>query len=147
MQTNKDTSIAALLNSAIADGQMLVKQQIELAKSELSYSAKQAASTSGLLIGAGVLGFLAFVFLLVAGAYGIVAAGLPVWAGFLIVAGLLLLVAAILGLLGRSRARKVGPPQRAISQAQETKAILSSRAPAASAIVPAPTAAVTTPVP
>lgn len=147
MQTNKDTSIAALVNSAIADGQMLVKQQIELAKSELSYTAKQAASTSGLLIGAGVLGFLAFVFLLVAGAYGIVAAGLPVWAGFLIVAGLLLLVAAILGLLGRSRAKKVGPPQRAISQAQETKAILSSRATPASAIVPAPSAPVTTPVP
>lgn len=147
MQTNKDTSIAALVNSAIADGQMLVKQQIELAKSELSYTAKQAASTSGLLIGAGVLGFLAFVFLLVAGAYGIVAAGLPVWAGFLIVAGLLLLVAAILGLLGRSRAKKVGPPQRAINQAQETKAILSSRATPASAIVPAPSAPVTTPVP
>jgi Flp pilus assembly protein TadB len=147
MQTNKDTSIAALVNSAIADGQMLVKQQIELAKSELSYSAKQAASTSGLLIGAGVLGFLAFVFLLVAGAYGLVAAGLPVWAGFLIVAGALLLVAAILGLLGRSRAKKVGPPQRAISQAQETKAILSSRATPAAAIVPAPSAPVTTPVP
>lgn len=147
MQTNKDASIASLVNSAIADGQMLVKQQIELAKSELSYSAKQAASTSGLLIGAGVLGFLAFVFLLVAGAYGIVAAGLPVWAGFLIVAGVLLLVAAILGLLGRSRAKKVGPPQRALSQAQETKAILASRATPASAIVPAPTAPVTTPVP
>ena len=147
MQTNKDSSIASLVNSAIADGQMLVKQQIELAKSELSYSAKQAASTSGLLIGAGVLGFLAFVFLLVAGAYGIVAAGLPVWAGFLIVAGVLLLVAAILGLLGRSRAKKVSPPQRAISQAQETKAILASRATPASAIVPAPTAPVTTPVP
>jgi Flp pilus assembly protein TadB len=147
MQTKKDSSVAALVNSAIADGQMLVKQQIELAKAELSYSAKQAASTSGMLIGAGVLAFLAFVFLLVAGAYGLVAAGLPVWAGFLIVAGLLLLVAAILGLLGRARAKKIGPPQRAISQAQETKALLSSRGPSASAVVAVPSDPVSTPVP
>lgn len=146
MQTKKDASVASLVNSAIADGQMLVKQQIELAKAELSYSAKQAASTSGLLIGAGVLAFLAFVFLLVAGAYGLVAAGLPVWAGFLIVAGVLLLVAAILGLLGRSRARKVSGPQRALSQAQETKAALSSRAPS-TALVSLPSSPVPAPRP
>ena len=109
MQTS-DTSLSALVNSAIADGQTLVKQQIELAKSEMSYSAKQAAATSGMFVGAGVLGFLAFIFILVAGAYGIVAAGLPEWAGFLIVAGTLLLIAAILGVVGRSRAKKVGPP-------------------------------------
>jgi Flp pilus assembly protein TadB len=148
MQTNKGTSVAALVNSAISDGQLLVKQQIELAKSELSYSAKQAASTSGMLIGAGVLAFLAFVFMLVAGAYGLVAAGLPVWAGFLIVAGVLLLVAAILGLLGRARAKKVGPPQRAISQAQETKTLLAGRGGAGpSAVVAVPTTSVSSPVP
>jgi hypothetical protein len=127
MQPKQDASISTLVNSAIADGQILVKQQIELAKSELSYSAKQAAATSGMLIGAGVLAFLGFVFLLVAGAYGLVAAGMQEWAGFLIVAGALILVAVILGLLGRSRSKKVGPPQRAISQAQETKTALSAR--------------------
>jgi hypothetical protein len=127
MQPKQDASISTLVNSAIADGQILVKQQIELAKSELSYSAKQAAATSGMLIGAGVLAFLGFVFLLVAGAYGLVAAGLQEWAGFLIVAGALILVAVILGLLGRSRSKKVGPPQRAMNQAQETKSALSAR--------------------
>jgi hypothetical protein len=146
METKQEASVAELVNSVITDGQALVKQQIELAKSELSYSAKQAAATSGMLIGAGVLGFLAFVFLLVAGAYGIVAAGLPVWAGFLIVAGVLLLVAAILGLLGRSRSKQVGPPQRAIAQANETKAALSARA-GAPAANPASTASTTSPTP
>lgn len=136
-----DSSLSSLVNSALVDGQALVKQQIELAKSELSYSAKQAAATSGMLIGAGVLGFLAFIFLLVAGAYGIVAAGLPVWAGFLIVAGSLLLIAAILGLLGRNRAQKVGPPERAIAQAQQTKEALATRSvPAATSTTVATTA-------
>jgi Flp pilus assembly protein TadB len=137
----QDSGVASLVNSVITDGQALVKQQIELAKSEIQYSAKQAAATSGMLVGAGVLAFLAFVFSLVAAAYGLVQAGLPVWAGFLIVAGVLLLVAIILGLLGRSRAKRVGPPQRALAQAQETKAALTSLTPgsgsAGTSLVPA----------
>jgi hypothetical protein len=125
METQSQASISALVNSAIADGQTLVKQQIELAKAEMSTSAKHAAATSGMFIGAGVLGFLAFVFALVAGAYGIVAAGLPVWAGFLIVAGSLLLIAAILGLVGRAQSKKVKGPARAMAQMEQTKAALS----------------------
>lgn len=127
METNQDARVSTLVGSAIADGQTLIKQQIELAKSELNHSAKQAAASSGMLIGAGVLAFLGFVFALVAGAYGLVAAGLPEWAGFLIVAGVLLLVGAILGLLGKKRTRQVTGPQRAIAQAQETKVALAGR--------------------
>jgi hypothetical protein len=162
---SKQDGVAALVNNVLTDGQALVKQQIELAKAELQYSAKQAAATSGMLVGAGVLGFLAFVFALVAAAYGLVAAGLTVWAGFLIVAGILLLVAIILGLLGRARSKKVGPPTRALAQVQETKAAISVRpgsAPAAgsaaagagataldastpAALTPVPAAAASTP--
>jgi hypothetical protein len=125
MDSNSDTSVSTLVNSAITDAQSLVRQQIELAKAEVAQSAKQAAGASGLLIGAGVLAFLAFVFALVAAAYGIVEAGLPVWAGFLIVAGILLLIGIILGLVGKSRVKYVTPPQRAIRQAERTKAELS----------------------
>ena len=67
MDSNKDASISALVNSAITDAQSLVRSQIELAKAEVTQSAKQAAGASGLLIGAAVLAFLAFVFALVAG--------------------------------------------------------------------------------
>jgi Flp pilus assembly protein TadB len=137
----QDSGVASLVNAVLTDGQTLVKQQIELAKSEIQYSAKQAAATSGMLVGAGVLAFLAFVFALVAAAYGLIQAGLPPWAGFLVVAGVLLLVGIILGLLGRSRAKRVGPPQRAITQVQETKAALTSRVPtggsAGTSLVPA----------
>ena len=126
MDSNSPTSVSTLVNSAITDAQSLVRQQIELAKAEVTQSAKQAAGASGLFIGAAVLGFLAFVFALIAGAYGFVAAGLPVWAGFLIVGGILLLIAIILGLVGKSRTKHITPPQRAISQAEKTKASLSS---------------------
>jgi Putative Actinobacterial Holin-X, holin superfamily III len=128
MQTQQqDSSLSSLLNSAIVDGQTLVKQQIELTKAELSESAKNAAATSGMFIGAAFFGFLGFVFLLVAAAYGLVRAGLDEWAAFLIVAAVLLLVTAILALMGRSRAKRIGPPERSIAQVNETKAALTSR--------------------
>lgn len=124
MDNNSDASLSSLVNSAITDAQTLVRDQIELAKAEVSQSAKQAAAASGLFIVAAVLAFLAFIFALVAGAYGLVAAGLPVWAGFLIVAGTLVLVALILALAGRSRVKKVQPPVRAIDQVERTKVAL-----------------------
>lgn len=127
MNTQQDSSVAALVSSAITDTQALVKHQIDLTKAELQQSARQAAAGSGMFVGAGVLGFLAFVFALVAGAYGLVAAGLPEWAAFLIVAGILILVAAILAVVGRGRMQKVGPPERSIAAAAETKAALTTR--------------------
>lgn len=130
-------SIAALVQSAITDTQQLVRGQIELTKAELQASVKESANGAGLLIGAGVLAFLGFVFILVAAAYGLVAAGLPVWAGFLIVAVILVIVAAILGLIGRKHLKKVGPPQRSIAAIEATKASLVGVTPAGSDVVPA----------
>lgn len=129
----QDSSIAALVSSAIADTRALIQQQIDLAKAEMRQSAKEAAASSGLFIGAGVLAFLGFVFVLVAAAYGIVAAGLPVWAGFLIVAVVLILVALILALVGRARSKRIGPPQRAIAAANETAQALQRAVPGSGA--------------
>lgn len=138
METQSQASISALVGSAITDGQTLLKQEIELAKAELSISAKHAAASSGMFIGAAVLGFLAFVFALVAAAYGIVAAGLPEWAGFLIVAGSLILIAVILVLVGRGQAKQVSGPERAIAQAEATKAALTAATDSAGSTVATP---------
>jgi len=140
----QDTSIAALVSSAIADTRALIQQQVDLAKAELRQSAKEAAASSGLFIGAGVLAFLGFVFVLVSAAYGIVAAGLPVWAGFLIVAGVLILIALILALVGRARSRRIGPPQRAIAAANETAQALQRAVPGSGPAAPAPAIAAST---
>ena len=55
------------------------------------------AGLTAAVLGAGVLGFLGFIFLLVTAAYGLIQAGLAPWLGFLIVAVVLLIIAAILG--------------------------------------------------
>ena len=44
MDSNSPTSVSTLVNSAITDAQSLVRQQIELAKAEVTQSAKQAAN-------------------------------------------------------------------------------------------------------
>jgi hypothetical protein len=102
------------------DVKLLVRDEIELAKSELIPSAKQAGLGAGLLGGAGYFGISGMLLLYFAAAYGIVAAGLPAWLAFLIVGGALLVLAAILGLIGRARVKKVKPPDRTIAAATQT---------------------------
>lgn len=123
MGAGPDQSIGHLVSTAIADVQTLVRDQVELTKLEVSKSAKEFGSSAGLLIGAGTLGFVGFIFLLVTAAYGLNAAGLSLWLSFLIVAVVVLIVAAILALLGKKRIdkAKIGPA-RAAKQLEQTKA-------------------------
>ena len=123
-------SLGSMVSGLTEDVSSLVRDQIALTKAELSQSAKTAAASSVLFIVAAALAGLGFVFLLVTAAYGLVAAGLPTWAGFGIVTLLLIIVAGITGYLGRNRAQMVKPPERAIAQLEQTKAVL-SRTPAA----------------
>lgn len=133
-----DIPLKTLVTSAIADMQRLIKAQIELAKIEISGSAQAAAKTGGLLTGAIVLAGTGGLFLLVTIAYVLVALGLPVWAGFGIVTGVLFLVAVILGLLARSSAKKIKGPQRTIAEINKTKAALSGSPQPTNGTVPTP---------
>jgi len=125
MAPDREQSIGQLVSGAIADVQTLVKDQIELTKAEVSKSAKEFGNSAGMLVAAGVLGLIGFIFLLVTAAYGLNAAGLPLWLSFLIVAVVVLLVAAILALLGKKRIDKGRAlTQRAVSSAKTTQAAL-----------------------
>ncbi len=123
--TERDMSIGQLVSQATADVQSLVKSQIELTKLEVSTSVKEAAAGSGLLVGAGVLGFLGFIFLLITAAEAMITAGLSAWLSFLIVALVLIVVAAILGFVGKKRFEKVKGPERSIKALEATKSSLS----------------------
>ena len=78
-----------------------------------------------MLAAAGVFAFLALILLLIAAAYGLVAAGLPPWLSFLIVAGVLLVVGTVLALFGKSTVSKIkGKPERTVKNAQDTIAAI-----------------------
>lgn len=118
-------SLGTLVSGVTEDLSALVRGEIELAKAELRDSARTAGKGTGLLVGAGVLAFLGFVFLLLTAAWGLVQAGLPYWAAFGIVTLVLIIVAVILGLVGKSQLEKIKGPERTQVQLEKTKAVLS----------------------
>jgi hypothetical protein len=87
----------------------------------------RSAVVGGALFGAAALvSALALPLLLIAAAYGLVAAGLPRAVAFLIVAAVLLLLAGVLALFGKRAVSKVGPPERTIRTAKDTAVFLKS---------------------
>lgn len=122
-------TIRELVKSVTADSQRLMKAQSELMRTEVKSSEEAAGATAGMLIGAAVLGGLGAIFLLVTIAYVLVALGLPVWAGFGIVTLVLLIVAAILGALGKKRAKSITGIPRAKAEFAQTRQMLSGKQP------------------
>ncbi|MFL6080750.1 MAG: phage holin family protein [Ornithinibacter sp.] len=105
---------------ATHDLEGIVRGEIALAKAEVTDGAKVLGKGAGLLAGAAFLALIGFVFLLHSAAWGI-STWLPVWAGYLIVAVVVLIVGAILALLGKKALDQARPaPERAIGQAQQT---------------------------
>ncbi len=123
--TTPERTLGQLVADATNDMSSIARSEIALAKAEITADAKQAGKGAGMFAGAGVMGFLGVVLLLFAVVYGLVAAGLPVWLSFLIVAVVLFVVAGILALVGKKAVSKVqGKPERAIVTTQETIAAI-----------------------
>ncbi|MFL6165897.1 MAG: phage holin family protein [Ornithinibacter sp.] len=118
--TGTDRTIGQLVADATHDLEGIVRGEIALAKAEVTDGAKVLGKGAGLLAGAAFLALIGFVFLLHSAAWGI-STWLPVWAGYLIVAVVVLIVGAILALLGKKALDQARPaPERAIGQAQQT---------------------------
>ena len=118
-------SLGTLVSGVTEDLSALVRGEIELMRTELRDTAKTAGRGSGLLIGAGVVAFLAVIFLLLTAAWGLVQAGLPTWAAFGIVTLVLIIIAVVLGLVGRNQLEQVKGPERSQASLEKTKAVLS----------------------
>ena len=122
--TGTERTIGQLVADATHDLEGIVRGEIALAKAEVTSGAKVAGKGAGLLAGGAFLALIGVVFLLHSAAWGI-AEWLPVWAGYLIVAGVVLILAVVLGLLGKRALDKARPaPERAIDQAQQTIAAI-----------------------
>ena len=107
--------------------QSLVSLNLELAKLEAKKKAMALGVAAGLALLAAVLVVYAIGFAFASAAAGINEA-LPLWLSLLIVAGLLLLLAAIAGFLAVRSAQKATPPkpEQAIEEAERTVEALRS---------------------
>lgn len=119
-----DASIGELMAGIQQDLTTLVRGELELAKTELRESAERAQAGAGMLAGAVFLVLLAVVLISIALGYGLVALGLHPALAFLIVAVFYLIVAAILGLLGRNRLQGIKGPERAQQAAAKIGQVL-----------------------
>lgn len=127
MTTQEDPTIGRLVADASRDISALVQAEIQLAKSELTVSAKAGGIGAAMIAVAGFLGLLIIILLSVSFAYFLTMTGLdPAWA-FLIVSGVYLLLAALLILLGVMALKRIRAPKRTIATAKEIPAALKGK--------------------
>ncbi len=110
-QKAANTSLGDLLGEVTRDLSTLMRQEIELAKAELTQSAKRAGKGAGLLGGAGYSAMMAVLFISIAVWWGLGYLVGNAWSG-LIVAVVWGLVALVLYLRGRTAIKSIqGAPQ------------------------------------
>lgn len=118
-------SIADLVKDASAQFSSLVRSEIELAKTEISASAKKAGIGAGLFGAAAVILAYSsfFLFFTIAEVLDV---WLPRWAAFLIVFLLMLVLVGILALVGLKQVKGVKKPQKTIESLSELKQVAPS---------------------
>ncbi|MFL6026995.1 MAG: phage holin family protein [Friedmanniella sp.] len=119
-----DLGVGDIVKSISDDVKLLVRDEVQLAKSELVPAAKNAGIGAGMFGAAGYFAISALLILYFAAAFGLVALGLSEWLAFLIVGVVLLVVGVILGLIGWALVRRVKGPERTIASANATIAEL-----------------------
>ncbi len=124
-----EPSVGTLVQSAMADVSTLVRSEIELAKAEIGTSAKKAGISVGLFGAAGVLAAFAGIFFFITVAEFLTWLGLARWVSYLIVFGLLILLAGIAALIGRRMLKKIEKPERTIETLRDLPEIAHREAP------------------
>lgn len=104
-----DVSTGELVRKLSTQLSELVRRELDLARTELAAKGKRAGAGAG-LAGAGGVVALFGAGALVAAAVAGLATAMPVWLSALIVGVVLLIVAGMLALAGRSRLRTATPP-------------------------------------
>lgn len=113
------TSPGQLASEVAKDMSTLVRQEVALAKAELSQEAKTAGTAVGAFGGAGFAGYFVLLFLSLAAMYGL-DSFMPIGWAALIVGVLWGLVAGVLALIGRKKLKNFSPkPERTIDTVKE----------------------------
>ncbi len=105
----RDAGIADLLKQLSQETTTLVRQELELAKAEMSVKAKEGGKGAGFLGGGAVAGLL-FLGALTATLIGILDTFMVFWLAALIVTILWGAVAAVLALQGKNKLQEAAPP-------------------------------------
>jgi protein-S-isoprenylcysteine O-methyltransferase Ste14 len=122
-----DKHLGEIVGEVTSKATLLVKEEIELAKAEISIKAKRLGIGAALIAVAGVFLFFFLIFFLHMLAFGFANwFGLEVWVGYAIVCVMLLVAAGGLALVARRAFKKGSPPspEMAIEEAKKTRAMI-----------------------
>ena len=119
MTNSEKTSVPKMILQAVEDFATIVKGEIEIAKNSLTNSVKKLGLGIGFIITAFLLVNVSLLFFLIALAYGFIQIGLPGWASFLLVSGIMIFMAIVFVLLAFRSFRKIrgiGDAARIVSE-------------------------------
>lgn len=127
-----DRPLADLVVEVTENASTLVREEIELAKAEISEKVGKILRGSAVGVAAGVFAFLALI-LIMHGIAWVLAEELfdgKAWPGFFIEAAIFLLIAALAGFLASKALKQGAPPvpEQAIEEAKLTKEMLEREA-------------------
>jgi hypothetical protein len=105
----RERSIGELFSRLSAETSTLIRQEMELARAELTDKGREAGKGAGLFGGAGAVGLLG-AGALTAGIILLLDLAIAAWLAAIIVGLVYLAVAAFLGLQGRDRIQRAAPP-------------------------------------
>ena len=105
----REQPLGELLKQLSEETTRLVRQELELAKAELTQKGKQAGAGAGLFGAAGAIGFLALAALTTCFILALNAV-MPAWLAALLVAVVYGVVAAVLAMRGRAKVKQATPP-------------------------------------
>lgn len=115
----EEPSVGELVSEVTADIQRLLRQEVELAKAEISEEATKAGKAAGMYGGAGFAGYMATLFLSLTLVFALANVMDQSWAA-LIVTVVWAVAGAVLYSKGRSRMRTVHPkPERTVQTLKE----------------------------
>ncbi len=123
-----DKTLAELLSDLSQELSALMHQELDLAKAEVTAKGKRLGAGAGLLIGAGVVAFLGLG-AVVACVIAALSQALPVWLAALLVGVVLLAIAGVLGVLGKTDIQRASPPvpEEAVESTKEDVAWLKTQ--------------------
>jgi xanthine/uracil permease len=100
-QLRDERSLGDLFSDLSRETTTLVRQEVQLAKAELTQSATEAARGIGMLAAGGAVAYAGLLFLLLAIVFGLIEAGWDAWLSALIVGLVVVAIGAVLVLRAR----------------------------------------------
>jgi len=119
-QLRDERSLGDLFSDLSRETTTLVRQEVQLAKAELTQSATEVARGIGMLLAGGAIAYAGLLFLLLAIVFGLIQAGWDAWLSALVVGLVVVAIGAILVLRARASLKPANlAPRRTVETLKE----------------------------